>query len=328
MIIKAGPILKTILGLSVVPLLFSFSMSTAYASSNYPNKPIKVIVPYAPGGATDAMARTISGKLQSRFGVPVIVENKPGAGGVIGNNYVSKAPADGYTILMGIVSIIQQQTLMDLPYNPLTDFEPVIQLAKSPMIFAVAKDNPAKDIKEFAKIVRNTPNTYNYGSYGVGTTAHIQGALLSLTEKLDMVHIPFQGSSALVTNMVGGQLTSSFIDTGAAKAHYSKFKVLAVTGNERLKSHPEVPTFDEQGYKGFDTYGWFGFFVPNGTDGLIVDKLNKEVNSILQEPDIIERILSLELYVAGGSSAEFKDTLKNDSQVYAKIIKDANIKLE
>jgi tripartite-type tricarboxylate transporter receptor subunit TctC len=299
----------------------------AMAQSAFPSQPIKMIVPYPAGGATDALGRMMAQKLGEAWNTSVVVENKPGAGGTIGNNAVAKSPADGHTILMTITAIIQQPLLMTLPYDPLKDFAPVVQVAKSPSMFAVPLNSPANTLKDFITLVKANPGKYNYGTYGAGTSSHIQGALLNLQGKLDMVHVPFQGAAPLVNNMVGGQLTSAFIDSASARAHLKSFKPLAVTGTQRMAALPDVPTFKELGFHSYEPLGWFGMLLPVNTPAAIVTKYSEEFNRILRMPDVVARIEGFGLGVGGGKPEEFAQVMKSDAQVYATIIKEAGIKL-
>jgi tripartite-type tricarboxylate transporter receptor subunit TctC len=294
----------------------------------YPSRPIKLIVPYPAAGATDSLARSIGQKLGEAWGQPVIVENKPGAAGTIGNNLVAKAPADGYTVLVGITALIQQPPMMEnLPYDPLKDFAPVTMIARSPSMLAVPLDSPAKTLKDFVALVKANPGKYNFGSYGAGTSSHIQGALFNQQAGVDLVHVPFQGAAPLVTNLIGGQLSAAFVDSASARPHLARMRVLAVTGTQRLPALPDVPTFAELGYKSFEPYGWFGMLVPAATPAPIVQKLSDEVNRILKLPDIAARIEALGLWTAGNKPAEFAKTMRDDGAIYARIVKDANIRI-
>lgn len=317
---------RTLLAAATLAATLGWSIAQAQTAP-YPNQPIKIIVPYPAGGATDILARVVGQKLQEAWNVTALVENRPGAGGTIGNNLVAKAAPDGYTVLLAITAIIQQPTLMKLPYDPLKDFAPVAQVAKSPSMFVVPLGSPANNLKDFVTLVKANPGKYNFGTYGAGTSSHIQGSLLNLQAGLDMVHVPFQGAAPLVTNMVGGQLTSAFIDSASARVHIKSFKPLAVTGTQRMPSLPDVPTFKELGYHSFDPYGWFGLFLPPATPPAIVNKLSEEVNRILRQPDVVARIESLGLWVGGGKPEEFGQIVKTDAALYARIIKDANIQI-
>ena len=316
------------IGLIVAVAAFSTSLQ-AQTTAPWPTRPISLVVTYPPGGGADAMARLIAPKLGEALGQNVIVENKPGAGGTIGNNIVAKAPADGHTVLVGITAIIQQPPLMaNLPYDVFRDFAPITRIAISPSLFAVPPSTPVNTLKEFVTLVKSNPGKYNYGTYGAGTSSHIQGALLNMQAGLDMVQIPFSGAAPLVNNMVGGQLTSAFIDMGSGRAHLKSFKVLAVTGTRRLPGLPDVPTFAEQGFHSFDPYGWFAFFLPAATPAAVVNKLSDEVNRILALPDVTARIENMGLWVGGSKPADFAQTIKSDYSIYEKIIRDANIKPE
>jgi tripartite-type tricarboxylate transporter receptor subunit TctC len=302
--------------------------AAALAQAPYPSQAIRFVVPYPAGGATDTLARTVAQKLGEAWGQPVLVENKAGASGTIGNNFVAKAPADGYTALVGITALIQQPSLMDkLPYDPLKDFAAVTMIARSPSMLAVPVDSPIKSLKELVALAKANPGKYNYGTYGAGTSAHIQGSLFTQQAGIDLIHVPFNGSAPLVTNLVGGQLASAFVDAASARAHLKSLRPLAVTGNQRTPGLPDVPTFQELGFHSFDPYGWFGLFLPAGTPAPVVQKLSDEVNRILRLPEVTAKIEALGLQVGGGKPDEFAKTLHKDAGIYAKIIKDANIRL-
>jgi tripartite-type tricarboxylate transporter receptor subunit TctC len=300
----------------------------AASQGTYPNQPIKFIVPYPAGGATDILGRTLASKLQEAWGQNVLVENRAGAAGTIGNNAVAKAAPDGYTVLIAITAIIQQPSLMDkLPYDPLKDFAPVTQIARSPSMLAVPLSSPAKTLKEFVDMVKAQPGKHNFGSYGAGTSSHIQGALLNMQAGLDLVHVPFAGAAPLMTNLVGGQLSAAFVDSASARAQLSNIRPLAVTGTSRMPGVPDAPSFQELGYHSFDPYGWFGVFLPANTPAAVVNKLSEEIGRILRLPDVTARIEGLGLQVGGGKPDEFAKTVLRDHGLYAKIIKEANIKL-
>ena len=299
----------------------------ALAQTSYPAQPIKLIVPYPAGGATDTLARTIAQKIQEHWNNPVIVENKPGAGGTIGNNFVAKAPADGHTVLLAITALIQQPPLMSLPYDPLKDLQPITRIAISPSVFAVQPNSPAQTLKDFVALVKANPGKYSYGSYGAGTSSHIQGELLNTQGGLDMTHVPFQGAAPLVVNMKGGQLPAAFIDSATVRPHLASFKILAVTGSKRMPALPDVPTFAEQGFHSYDPLGWFGLLMPAGVPKPVLDKFSAEVARVLQLPDVRARIEGLGLFVGGETPEEFAKVMRSDADIYARIIKQANIKL-
>ncbi len=293
----------------------------------YPSQPIKVVVPYPAGGATDVLARLFSQKLQESWAQTVVVENRPGAGGTIGAGQVAKAPADGHTVLFSIVALLQQITLMKLPYDPMKDFQPITRVAVSPSVLAVPKDTPARDLKEFLASVKANPGKTSFGTYGAGTSSHLQGALLNMQAGLDMVHVPFQGGAPLVNAMLGGQLGMAFLDAGTSRPHLDKFKLFGTTGPARLAWLANVPTLKEQGLHSYEPMGWFGMFLPAGTPKAVVDKFSAEALRILALPDVRERIEAMGLIPAADTPQAFAEVMRIDAALYAKIIKDANISL-
>jgi tripartite-type tricarboxylate transporter receptor subunit TctC len=307
--------------------LLGAGSALAQAQTAYPSQPIKFVVPYPAGGATDVLARMVAQKMQESWQQTVVVENKPGAGGTIGNNLVAKAPADGYTVLFGIVALVQQMTLMKLPYDPLKDFAPISRVAVTPAVFAANTSLPVNNLAELIKLVKANPGKYSFGTYGPGTSAHLQGELLNLQTGMDLLHIPYQGAAPLVTAMLGGQLSTSFMDAGSSRQHIPKFKVLGVTGSERLSWLPNVPTFKEQGLNSFEPMGWLGLLLPAATPKPVVDKFSAETQRILKLPDVREKIEAMGLIPGGETSDSFAKVMKSDADIYARIIRDAKITL-
>jgi tripartite-type tricarboxylate transporter receptor subunit TctC len=299
----------------------------AQAQTAYPSQPIKFIVPYPAGGTTDVLARMVAQKMQESWQQTVVVENKPGAGGTIGNNLVAKAPADGYTVLFGIVALVQQMTLMKLPYDPIKDFAPISRVAITPAVFAASTTLPVNNLAELIKLVKANPGKYSFGTYGPGTSAHLQGELLNLQTGIDLLHIPYQGAAPLVTAMLGGQLSTAFMDAGSSRQHIPKFKVLGVTGSDRLSWLPNVPTFKEQGLNSFEPMGWVGLLLPGATPKPVVDKFSAETQRILKLPDVREKIEAMGLIPGGETSDSFGKVMKSDADIYARIIRDAKITL-
>ena len=304
-----------------------FGAAGSQAQTAYPSQPIKLIVPYPAGGATDVLARMVAQKMQDSWQQTVVVENKPGAGGTIGANLVAKGPADGHTVLFSIVALLQQISLMKLPYDPLKDFAPISRVAISPSVFAASTSLPVNNLAELIKLVKANPGKYSFGTYGPGTSAHLQGELLNLQTGMDLLHIPYQGAAPLVTAMLGGQLSTAFMDAGSSRQHFPKFKLLGVTGSERLSWLPNVPTLKEQGLNSFEPLGWFGMFLPVATPKPVVDKFSLEIQRILKLPDVREKIESMGLVPGGESQDQFAQVMKSDAEVYARIIRDAKISL-
>jgi tripartite-type tricarboxylate transporter receptor subunit TctC len=307
--------------------LMGAGSALAQAQTAYPSQPIKFVVPYPAGGATDVLARMVAQKMQDSWQQTVVVENKPGAGGTIGNNQVAKAPADGHTVLFGIVALVQQISLMKLPYDPIKDFAPISRVAISPSVLAASPTLPVNNLTEFTSLVKANPGKHSIGSYGPGTSAHLQGALLNLQSGLDLTHVPYQGGAPLVTAMIGGQLSSAFLDAGSSKQHLPKFKLLGVTGTERLSWLPNVPTLKEQGLNSYEPMGWFGLFLPGATPKPVVDKFSAETQRILKLPDVREKIEAMGLIPGGETTESFTKIVKSDADIYARIIRDAKITL-
>jgi tripartite-type tricarboxylate transporter receptor subunit TctC len=314
---------------AVALAMFATHGAFAQDASAYPSQPLRIVVPYPAGGATDTLARIVATKLQESWRQTVVVENKPGASGTIGNDMVAKAPRDGHTILLGITAIVQVQSLMPkLPYDALKDLQPLVQVASTNSIFVVPASGPAGTLKEFIAAAKANPSKFNYGSYGMGTSSHIQGSLLNLQAGVDLTHVPYKGAAPLLQDLRGGQLSSAFIDMATARPHLEYVKALAVTGSRRNKALPNVPTFAELGFHSFEPVGWFGLFMPTGVPAPIVAKFTAEATRILHLPDVVARIEQLGMTPGELKGDEFARVVKSDAAVYARIIKDANIRLE
>ena len=296
----------------------------------WPAKPVKIIVPYPPGGATDILGRLVAAKLQEAWGQPVTVENKPGASGVLGNDFVAKAPADGYTVLLGITAIVQSAPLMKLPYDPYKDFAPVSLLSSSTSLLVVRSDLPVKNVAEYVALIKSQPGRHGYGSYGNGTSAHIQGENFKAQTGTDLAHVPYKGAAPMMNDLLGGQLSMAFVDAGTGRSFVGagKVKALGVTGTDRLKMAPDAPTFTELGMKGFEPKGWFGFFLPAATPPAVVAKLSADIQKAVRLPDITARIEDLGQTPVGSTPEAFAAVIKTDGPLYAKLIKDLNIRLD
>ena len=313
--------------LAAIASLAVLGASSALAQPNYPSQPIKFIVPYPAGGATDALARMVAQKLQDSWQQSVVVENKPGAGGTIGANQVAKGPADGHTVLFTIVALLQQISLMKLPYDPIKDFAPISRVAISPSVFAASTSLPVNTLADLVKLVKANPGKYSYGTYGPGTSAHLQGELLNMQTGTDLLHVPYQGAAPLITAMLGGQLSTAFLDAGSSRQHFPKFKLLGVTGTERLSWLPNVPTLKEQGLHSYEPMGWFALLLPAATPKPVIDKFSAESQRILKLPDVREKIEAMGLIPGGDTQENFAKVIKADAEIYSRIVRDAKITL-
>ena len=297
----------------------------ASAQSPYPSGPITLIVAFPAGGSTDAVARLVGSKLSQAWKQNVIVENRSGAGGLIGAQRVMSAEPDGYTLLVTNSALVQSALSAPggkAPYDPVNDFAPVTQLNHAPVVFSINPDLPAKTLAEFVALVKREPGKHSFGSGGIGQTLHLQGALLNMKTGLDMAHVPFKGDAALVSDVMAGHVSSGFatIATARAQIQAGKLRPLAVAG-PRSPLLPDVPSMGELGYDGFDAVGWFGMLAPVKTPPPIVDKLADEIARILKMPDVQERLNSLALSPTGGGPAEFKRIIARDYAYWDGVMK-------
>ena len=316
--------------LPLIALAAACGVSGAQAQDHYPSKPIRVIVPYPAGGGTDTIARLIGVQLSQRWGQPVVVENKPGASGILGNDIVAKAPGDGYTVLMGITAVVQIPALYKkVPYK-LSDLAPVSQVAKSADLLMVPRSSGVTTLQQFVDKAKAAPGTLNFGSYGNATSSHMNGERFKQQAGIDLTHIPYQGSGPEMAALLGGQLTLAFVDATAAYPHIKsdKLNILAVTGSQRFPSLPNVPTMTESGYPGLEANGWFGVFLPASTPKPIVDKLGAEVGSIVKSPELHKRLTDMGLIAVGSQPDEFKAQVEKDAIHWKTVAEAAKISMD
>ena len=300
-------------------------------TQNYPERRIAFVVPYAAGGATDVSARLLANKLSESWKQPVVVENKPGGGGTIGNDYVAKSPADGYTVLVAITQIIQAPSLFSkLPFDVLKDLAPVSQVALSTVVLSVPEQQPFKSVKDLIDAAKAAPGKYPYGSFGNATTSHLYGELLKKNAGIDMTHVPYRGSAPLLNDLLGNQMTAAFIDltTVGSQIAAGKVRALAVGGEKRRPFLPDTPTLGELGFPGFEAEGWVGIFVPAATPKAIVDKLSAELDRIIKSPDVVAKLEAVSLMPVGGTADEFAAAINRDSERWATIARTAGVKGE
>lgn len=316
--------------LPLFALAASCGLGNAQAEAAYPSKPIRVIVPYPAGGGTDIIARLIGTQLSQRWGQPVIVENKPGASGILGYDLAAKAPGDGYTVLLGITTLVQIPWLYKkVPYK-LGDLAPVSQIAKSADLLMVPRSSGIKTLQEFVAQAKANPGKLNFGSYGNATSSHMNGERFKQQAGIDLMHVPYQGSGPEVAALLGGQLTLALVDATAAYPHIrsDKVNILAVTGAQRHPALPGVPTMTESGYPGLEANGWFGMFVPSGTPEPIVDKLGSEVSAIVKSPELNRRLQDMGLIPVGSRPQEFRTVLDKDAAHWKSVIDAAKISMD
>ena len=302
------------------------------AAQAWPSRPIKWIVPFAPGGTTDILARTVGDKLSIALGVPVVVENKPGAGGGVGAEIVAKAAPDGYTIMGGTISThaINASLYKSLPYDPVKDFVPITLIARVPNMLVVNPDIPAKDVKELIALLKANPGKYTFASSGNGTSQHLSGELFKSMAGVEMQHIPYKGSPPALQDVVGGQVTMTFdnITTAWPLAKAGKLRPLAVTTAKRSAIAPDVPTLAESGLPGFEVGSWQGVFAPAGTPAPIVKRLNTEIVKILHMPEVSERLAGLGAEIVADSPEEFAALVKAEVVKWSDVVRKSGAKVD
>jgi len=301
-------------------------------ADTWPSKPIKWIVPFAPGGTTDILARTIGEKLAVAPGQPVIVENMPGAGGGLGADFVAKAAPDGYTILGGTISTnaINASLYKDLPYDPVKDFIPITLIARVPNMLVVNNDVPAKSVAELIVLMKKNPGKYTFASSGNGTSQHLAGELFKSMAGVDMQHIPYKGSPPALQDVMGGSVTMTFdnITTAWPLAKGGKLRALAVTTAKRSPAAPDVPTLAEAGVAGYEIGSWQGVFAPAGTPPEVVKRLNAEIVRIINLPEVREKLLILGAEPIGNSSEEFTVFVKAEVVKWGDVVRKSGARVD
>ena len=301
-------------------------------AQDYPSKPVRFVVPFAPGGTTDVLARLVGEKLSASLGQQFVVDNKPGAGGNVGTAQVAKAEPDGYTLLMGTVGThaINASIYPSLPYDPVQDFAPVTLVATVPNVLVVNPEVPANSVAELIALAKEKPGELNFASSGNGSSIHLSGELFKAMTGVDIVHVPYKGSGPAVVDLLGVQVDMMFdnLPSSAPQIKAGKLRPLAVTTKERSPMLPDVPTMAEAGVPGFESYSWFGILAPAGTPEAIVNKLQGEIAKALADPAMRERFAEVGAVPVGDTPAEFADLIAAETAKWAKVVEEAGVKLE
>ncbi len=308
--------------------LILISTSTFCIGQTYPSKPVKIIVPSAPGGGSDIIARQLAQSFTKAFGQSFFVENKPGAGNMIGIEAVVHAPPDGYTLLMVPTPLILNPLLLkNVSYDPIKDFSPISLAATAPNIFVVHPKIPAKNINEWINLAKKDPNNLNFASAGVGTSPHMSMELFNYLASIQTMHVPYKGTTPAVTDLLSGQVDAMFINPLTAMPYIQsgKLRALAVSGSKRLDLLPNVPTVMESGVSNYVSLQWYGLLAPAGTPDNIIQMIQKEMAKALQNKEIKERLYAEGAEPVGSSSEEFRILIKNDYQKWSEVAKRAKI---
>lgn len=315
----------------VLAAVASAVIAGVQAQPAYPDRPVRVIIPYPAGGSGDATVRFIAQKLSERWGQPVVVDNRPGGSGVIGTQAVERAARDGYTVLFTTTLHIQNEALgMKLPYDPLRDFVPIAEVLRSPATLVVASGTPAQTLKQYVELVRSQPGRHSFGSAGNATTSHLYGELFNRKAHLNAVHVPYKGGAPMMTDLLGGQISFSVIDAGSVMpmVKAGRARILAQTGTERSRMLPETPTFGELGLPGFEAYGWMGFFIARGANENVIARWETDVAAITRSPEYAALVNTLGMEPASITGEPFRNSLRNGSETWRKIAAEASISAE
>jgi len=314
---------------ALVAAVLALAASSAGA---FPDKPVRFVIGFTPGGPSDILARALGQKLAERWGQQVVIENRPGAGGNLAAEAVAKSAPDGYTWLLGNNSILatNQSLYRKLPYDPVRDFAPVALVAVQPNILVVHPEVPAKTVADLILLAKQSPGKLNYASSGAGAAAHLAGELFKTMAGVDIVHVPYKGAQPALTDLIAGQVQLMFA-TSASVIPYVKagrLRALAVTTAQRSPSVPELPTVSEAGLAGFEATTWHGVVVPAATPAPLVQKLNQDINSVLREKDLSERLAGLGAEVLTGTPRDFADYIAREIPKWAKVVKDSGAKAD
>jgi tripartite-type tricarboxylate transporter receptor subunit TctC len=300
-------------------------------AQTWPARQLTLVVPFAPGGGTDVLARSLGEKLTAALGQPVIVENRGGAGATIGADYVAKAKPDGYTLLMGAVHhTIATSVYKKLPYDFQKSLAPITTVALVPNVLVVNASTPARNVQELVALIKAAPGKYSFGSNGTGTVQHLIGMQFSALAGVELLHVPYKGSGPLTTDLLGGQVSMSFdtITPVLQQIRAGKLRALAVTTAKRSSALPEVPTLDESGMKGFDLGTWFGVLAPGGTPPEVVARLNTEMVKIIHSPEFRKRMDEIGAEPVGNTPQQMAQQIADDTRRFAQLVKDNKVTLD
>jgi len=322
---------RTLQLVTLAMIVASGSLAPASAQQPYPVKPIRIISPFAPGGGNDVLCRTVAQKLAENLKQQVLVENRPGANGIIGTEAAARSAPDGYTIVLIPSGHAVNATLYrKLPYDSIRDFTPITLVGSSPLVLAVHPSVPAKNVKELAALAKARPGQFTYGSAGVGSSGHLAGALFETMTGTKLVHIPYKGMGLAVSDLIGGQVTLTFGTSLSVVPHVrsGKLRALATTGAQRSPALPDLPTVAESGIPGYEASLWYAFVGPARLPPEIVHRLNSEIVAVLGLPDVRERLASQGVEARPSTPEEFARLLVTDLERWAKVVQRAGVRVE
>ena len=315
--------------------LFAFMALAACApfslAQSWPSKPVKMVVPFPAGGPTDVLTRVLAEKLTTALGQPVVVENKPGAGGTIGADFVAKSAPDGYTLVMATGSTHSVGPyLAKVPYDPQKDFTPIVYVGSATNLLVISPVLGMTSVHELIDYTKKNPGKLNYSTSGIGSVAHLTSEMFAAQAGIKLTHVPYKGTQLSIPDLMSGQVAMLFDNVMTAKPHVDgkRLKGIGISSLQRSALMPEVPTIAESGLPGFDSWNWFGVFGPAGTPRVVVERVNNEMNRILNDPAVRERFAQLGFEITGGTPSQFAAVVQAEAQKWSKVIREANVKPE
>ena len=325
------PVLAAVQALAVVAVIAAATLFAGSASAqSYPDRPIRLLVPFTPGGGTDLLARVVAQKVAENIGQPIVVDNRPGANTLVASEAVARAAPDGYTLIMQTNNLAANPTLYrgKMPFDTLKDLAPVTLVAGNPHVLVVNPSVPVNDLKEFIALAKAKPGTITFASAGSGTVNHLTGEQLKILAGIDMIHVPYKGSGSVMPDLLGGHVNALFaaMPTVTGFIKEKKLRAIAVTTPRRFRGLPNVPTIAESGYPGYDFSSWFGILAPAGTPKAIIDRLQSEVSKALKDPSVLARLGDYEIF--GSTPEEFGQFIRNEIEKTAKVIEASGAKVD
>jgi tripartite-type tricarboxylate transporter receptor subunit TctC len=315
----------------IAALILAFALAPLVHAQSWPARPVKVIVPFPAGGPTDVLTRVLGERLSAVLGQAVVVDNKPGAGGSIGTDFVAKSAPDGYTLLMATSSTHSiGPYLAKVAYDPQKDFVPIVYVGKATNILVVSPAIGINSVRELIDFAKKNPGKLNYATSGIGSISHLTSEMFAAMAGIKLTHVPYKGTQLSMPDLMSGQVALLFDSVLTAKPHIDakRLKGLAVSSLERSALVPDIPTVAEFGLPGFDSWTWFGIFAPAGTPQAVVDRVNAEMNRIVADPGVRERFAQLGFETAGGTPADFASVVQSDARKWSQVIREANVKPE
>ncbi len=329
---RLGGLSRTVvLGGLVAVMLCAQATSVAQTASSFPNQPIRMVVPYPPGGPTDITARVVAAEMSKTIGQNIVIDNRPGASGMIGSEMVTKSTPDGYTLLANAsIHVINPSVYPDMRFDAIKDFVPITQLAQVPLVLVVPANSPIKSVKDLVEYAKANPGKVNFGSAGSASAQHLAGESFKIAAGIQMQHIPYKGSAPALTDLAGGQLQLMFdsMPSATPMINSGKLRAIAVTTTTRAKARPDLPTIAESGFPGFDISTWYAYWAPKGTPADVVEKLAASAAQALKNPEVIAKYEAMGAEPVGSTPAQFAAYVESEAKKWNDIVKKSGAKLD